>query len=75
MEPLFEMRSFFITCVKISINGNFFIEVATYRVNNMHLRGLLGWRIKKLLNVRFFGDYYILGWGEPMAKIFGLWVN
>ena len=35
--------------------------------NSEGLRGLLGWRIKKLLNVRFFWDYYILGWGEPMA--------
>ena len=27
LEPLFEMCSFFITCVEILINCNFFIEV------------------------------------------------
>ena len=39
------------------------------------LKGTLGLENKEIAECAFFGDYYILGWGEPMAKIFGLWVN
>ena len=30
-----------------------------------YLRGLFGWRIKKIAECAFFWDYYILGWDEP----------
>ena len=41
------------------------------------LKGTLGLENKEIAECAcaFFWDYYILGWGEPMAKIFGLWVN
>ena len=35
----------------------------------------LGLENKEIAECASFCDYYILGWGEPMAKIFGLWVN
>ena len=35
----------------------------------------LGLENKEIAECAFFWDYYILGWDEPMAKIFGLWVN
>ena len=39
------------------------------------LKGTLGLENKEIAECAFFWDYNILGWGEPMAKIFGLWVN
>ena len=42
----------------------------------MRFKGTLGLENKEIAQCAFFFfDYYILGWGEPMAKIFGLWVN
>ena len=42
---------------------------------NLIVKGTLGLKNKEIDECAFFWDYYILGWGEPMAKIFGLWVN
>ena len=39
------------------------------------VKGTLGLENKEIAECAFFWDYYIVGWGEPMAKIFGLWVN
>ena len=42
---------------------------------HLKLKGTLGLENKEIGECVFFWDYYILGWGEPIAKIFGLLVN